>query len=930
MPSLPNLLAGLPGLTFDLPSWGGLLLQPLAPLALTTFHDGDEDRRRFVGTLGAPANLDAATPAGADVGVLVEGTGNVLAQPPSLGAEIHWNRRSAAPGTSGLVVRGEFGLAQPVLPPHAGVLPVLCFELLQAPGAGQAQAVSLGVQAVQRPSGTTLTLLSSIVDAPGPVRMRVGVVTGEAAGEPATNVALGGATSPTAFLDDSGARSLFDADGHGVAALELVLSHPSGGTVSVPGQLRVELVLPTDATADPRVVITGAPGLQLEVGVILRDDTRRIRAGATVPSLPERLAVEASRTPAETTVAWSTGTAAAPRSVRLPELSVSLAVAPTVGPPLAVDATITDLPPGIDVTAEEGVVTLQSSDGAVGSQIGGVSARAAGTLALDGTATAFDATLDAADLPAQATIRTTRSAAGVLSLIDYVASTALPAVEVDAQLTPAPVLGMQHVRAALDLPRALTVDLRLASVDAPDGLAAFVRARARTDVPLPTTRRDAQIVRGITVPAAPSPQAVALGPFGFLEAACAKVQAIRRVELRAVGPRGGVRPLRGPRITLAGAGVEERVVATLQRRTGPRALQRLARAELRFARPERIDLLLTPGAAGEVGVRLPGPLRPVGDAPTLGAFAVRLEPAYDERDPASTVAGLVTAGVGGINGTIVAVPAHLEVAISAFGAETAQPTPITIRDPRSTATLSVPAGFSGHRIDAFLDGNLAVRNINATLYGLDWQREQRWQRIRAGRLDVQPTGRVDGRTPSTHRLTVHQFGVTPAPANGGDDATGIALTIPPSCPLNASAVITSAAFPRSAALPTTPSGPTAAFGAPVQIDLGRLTGFLGVRVGPSALEQLPDVARVVGADSEWRIVAATPLGPAFLANTGVVALSLIEHLGLSVACLLVGGMLVLPTLGTSWIAGFAAAVLTTEYFTARKPPELAPLPTAAD
>ncbi len=123
---------------------------------------------------------------------------------------------------------------------------MLFFELLPDAAAGQAQSVTLGVQATQRASSTTLVLLSSAVASPGPVRMRVGVATGVATALPAKNVAAGGATTSTAFLDDGGAASLTGGPSESVAAVELTIADPAGGEVHLPGQLRVEVDVPSD------------------------------------------------------------------------------------------------------------------------------------------------------------------------------------------------------------------------------------------------------------------------------------------------------------------------------------------------------------------------------------------------------------------------------------------------------------------------------------------------------------------------------------------------------------------------------------------------------------------------------------------------------------------------------------------------------------
>lgn len=1327
---LPDPFSGWPSFQFSLQQWGGLLLQPLAPIALTTFHDADPARRRFVGTLGAAANLDAATPPGADVGVLVSGTGNVLASPPTLGAEIRWNSRNAAPGLAGLAVRGEVGLEQTVLAGAGADRPVLFFELLPDAGAGQAQSVTLGVQATQRATSTTLVLLSSAVDSPGPIRMRVGVATGTTAAHPAKNVAAGGVTTNATFLDDLGERSLADAAGNDVAAVELRVADPAGGAVNLAGQLRVEVVIPSDPSIGPTVKVSGAEGLDLDVAVLLRDATGGLRAQASAPNLPALLQVEVVPSATGMSVQWSTGTTAAPRSVRQGTLGASLELAPAAGDPVHVAATLTDLPSGIDVTVTDGSLTVRGVDGTAPSAIGAIEgtlltgsqippaltdfvwidalaasaalqvrdlqrveatwatgapltasiafgarhplsafitavglrgnaaaellphtatvsvdtasgavqwaasepvdalsldativttdeATGAGTgivrvvgaiegiptgltatvaaddvkltftpqapdrvaatvqlappdgwvpgaappplpafdrtidaevtglpdaielratpelaaitggpaqldwqasgeldyavVALDGFAlgpiahvrarvgelpprlgvdldlvgltfdvratnqgrigaihvqasdepivpgtgaaprrldadidlrgghTAIDGTIrgleraqiralpiaggttldvdvrfgapgafpggftasgpqlngrlrtddlegtvDAAAFPdvlaakvdldaltfdlrlplleldvdvsgavdllgtgyeivgdvrapavpnrIQAAV-TRDETSGDITEISYEAAARFDDLLVELEATPAPALGMQHGRAIVSLPANMHLDLEQPRLDAAGGIDAFVRVRSSTEVPLPTTRRQGQILRVVTVPQAPSPDSLALGSFGFVEAACAKIRAFEGFRTQgAAGPAGGLRRLRGPRLQFAGPGAPERVFASIQRRLAPNRLQRLAQANLAFLRPEQIDLLLEPGPMGEIGIDFGGPLRTSG-ATTLGNFVVRLEPSYvgtpggppaGERDPAFVVPGLQIAGIGEIRGTVAAVPAHLEVALTTLGAFGTVPTPATASG--NGTSIGIPAGWGGTRVDLLLDGNLAVRDIAATLYSLDWRREQRWQRITAGRVDIQPSGRTDGRTSSPRTITLHQFGLEPSVSNGGDTGTGIALSIPSSCPTNVAAVIRSAAFPRPATA-AAPTNPTGAFGSPVQVDVGRLTGFLGVRVGPGLLEQLPLEVEALGSASDWRIVAATPIGAAYIGNTAIVPLSLIGSIGIAAAAVLIGDVFLGPI---GWWVGLGAGILEVKYFTALEAPALAPRPNAND
>lgn len=1326
---LPNPFAGWPTFSFSLQQWADLLLQPLAPVALTTFYAADPARRRFVGTLGGAANLDVALPAGSDVGVLVSGTGNVLAAPPTLGAEIRWNSRNAAPGIAGLAVRGEIGLEQTVLAGGGGDRPVLFFELLPDAAAGQAQSITLGVEATQRASSTTLVLLSSAVASPGPVRMRVGVATGTPVAQQAKNVAAGGVTTTATFMDDGGQPSLADGGGE-VAALELVLSNPAGGAVNLPGQMRVEVTIPTDPAAGPVVKVSGADGLDLDVAVILRDDTGELRAQLTAPALPPLLQVEVTPGAAGTSIAWSTGTSAAPRSVRQAVLGATLDLTPAAGDPVRVAATLTDLPPGVDVVVADGSVTVHGVSGAAPSPVGtaqgtlitglqvppaltdfvwidalaasaalhiqglhtleaawatgapitahvgfgerralsafltaaGLRANAtvdplpldatvsvdtaSGTaqwaasdpveaLSLDATIVttdevtgdgtgivrvagaiegiptgltanvalddvaltftpeapdrvaatvqlappdgwvpgeappplpAFDRTIDAeltglpdamhlratpdlaaitagaADLDWQAsgdlaygvvaldgfalgpvghlrarigelpprlsveldlttltfdvratnqgrigaihvqasdepiiagagaaprrldadidlrgghvavdgTIRgleraqiralpvgggneldvdvrfgdpgafpggftasgpqlngrvrtdalegtvdarsfpdllsaqadlgaltfdlrlplldldvdangsidllgttyefvgdvrtpavpnriqatvTRDETTGDLTEISYEAAARFEDLLVELEATPAPVLGMQHGRAVLSLPATMHIDLEQPRLDAVGGIDAFVRVRSTTEVPLPTTGRTGQILRVVTVPEAPSAESLALGQFGFVEAFCAKIRAFEGFRTRGqAGPAGGLRELRGPRLRFARPDEPERVFASIQRRLGPNRLQRLAQANLGFLRPEQIDLLLTPGTMGEIGVDFGAPLRTTG-ATTLGNFVVRLEPSYvgtpggppvGERDPAFVVPNLQIAGIGEVRGTVAAVPAHLEVAITSLGAFGTVPTPLTVSG--SGQSIGIPSGWGGSRVDLRLDGNLALRDLAATLYGLDWRREQRWQRINAGRIDIQPSGRTDGRTPSLRTITLHQFGLEPSVGNGGDTGTGIALSIPSDCPANVAAVIRSAAFPRPATA-AAPTNPTGAFGAPVQVDVGRLTGFLGVRIGPGLLDQLPLEVESVGAASQWRIVAATPIGAAYIGNTGIVPLSLIGSIGIAAAAILIGDVFLGPV---GWWLGLGVGILEVKYFTALEAPLLAQRPDAND
>lgn len=1328
---LPNPFSGWPTFAFSLQQWGDLLLQPLAPVALTTFTAADPARRRFVGTLGAAANLDAALPAGSDVGVQVSGTGNVLASPPTLGAEIRWNSRNAAPGLAGLSVRGEVGLEQTVLAgPGTTARPVLFFELLPDAAAGQAQSVTLGVQATQGASSTTLVLLSSAVASPGPVRMRVGVATGVATALPAKNVAAGGATTSTAFLDDGGAASLTGGPSESVAAVELTIADPAGGEVHLPGQLRVEVDVPSDPSSGPTVKVSGADGLDLDVALILRDASGELRASVAVPTLPPLLQVAVTPGAASTAIAWSTGTAAAPRSLRQPELAASVDLTPSAGDRVQLAATLTDLPPAIDIAVSDASVSVHGRDGTTPSaiaaltgtlitgaqvppaltdfvwvdalaasaaahlqhvhsvdvgwatgdpitaglgfaarhplsgfvtaaglranatidalplevdlsvetatgqvrwtasdpvdalaldativttdpatgdgtgiirvageideipaaltaaiaaddvhltftpdapsrvaatvelappdgwvvgeappalpsfdrhveaelsglpdalqlhatpslaeltagpaqldwqgsadldyavvaldgfalgpvrhvrarvgelpprlsvdldlvgltfdvratnqgRIGAIHVQAgdepvdagagaaprrldadvdlrAGHVAVDGTVRgleraqmralpigtgasrldaevrfgapgafpggftasgpqlrarvrtdelegtadarsfpdllsadvdldalqfdlrlplfdldvdatgsievlgttyAFDADVRAPIVPNHLKVAVTRDeATGELTEIDYEAAARFEDLLLELEATPAPALGMQHARALVDLPPAMQLDLTSLRLDAVGGIDAFVRVRSSVDVPLPTTIRTGQIVRVVTVPEAPSADSLSLGQFGFVEAACAKVRAFEGFRTQGVGPAGGLRPLRGPRLRFARPGEQERVFASIQRRLGRNRLLRLAQANLGFVRPEQIDLLLTPGSLGEVGVDFGAPLR-TNAGTTLGNFVVRLEhpyvgtpggPPVGERDPAFVVPGLQIAGIGSLRGTIAAVPARLEVAVTSLGPFGSVATPLTVSG--SGQSIGIPSGWGGSRVDLRLDGNLAVRDISATLYGLDWRREQRWQRITAGRVDIQPTGRTDGRTSAPRTVTLHQFGLEPTVGNGGDTGTGIALTIPSNCPTNVAAVVSSAAFVRPATA-TAPSGPTGAFGSPVQVDVGRLSGFLGVRVGPGLLQQLPTVAESVGSASQWRIVAATPIGAAFLGNTAIVPLSLIEHIGIAAAAILIGDLFLGPI---GWWLGLGVGILEVKYFTALEAPLLAPRPAAND
>lgn len=1329
---LPNPFSGWPTFQFSLPDWGGLLLQPLAPVALTTSTAADPTRQRFVGTLGAAANLDAALPAGSDVGVLVSGTGNVLASPPTLGAEIRWNSRNAAPGLAGLAVRGELGLEQTVLAsPGTAARPVLFFELLPEAGAGQAQSIALGVQATQRATSTTLVLLSSAVASPGPVRMRVGVATGVATALPAKNVAAGGVTTSAAFLDDGGTPSLADGPSESVAAVELTIADPAGGAVNLTGQLRVEVVLPTDPAVGPTVTVSGADGLDLDVGLILRDATGALTAQVGAPNLPPLLEVGVTPGAASTAISWSTGTAAAPRSVRQPELSAQLQLTPATGDAVELVAALTDLPAGLDIEVSETAVAVHGTDGAAPSPVGAIvgtlvsgvqvppaltdfvwidvlaasaalhvqhlhglevgwgdgvpvtaevgfterhplsgfltaaglrasatldllprevsvsidtatgavawaasepidevvvdativttdevtgdgtgivrvageiegipaslgvtiaaddihltcapaapervaatiefappdgwtpgaappplpafdrhvtaevsglptelqlhatpefaaltsspaqldwqaagdveyavvaldgfalgpithlrarvgelpprlsvdldldaltfdvrapgqgrigalhvqagdepvdigagaaprrldadvdlrgghvavdgtirglaraqvralpigddasqldaelrfgapgafpggftasgpqlrgrlrtdeleataDARsfpdvlsadvdlaaltfdlrlplldldvdATGTIELLGTSYSVDADLRAPAVPNRLEVSVTRDeTTGDLTEIDYEAASRFEDLLLEVEAIPAPILGMQHARAILDLPPTMHLDLESPRLDAVGGIDAFVRARSTTDVPLPTTSRTGQILRVVTVPEAPAQDSLSLGQFGFVEAACAKVRAFEGFRTQgSAGPAGGLRALRGPRLRFARPGEAERVFASIQRRLGTNRLLRLAQANLGFLRPRQVDLLLTPGSMGEVGVDFGTPLRTTG-ATTLGDFVVRLEhpyvgtpggPPVGERDPAFVVANQQLAGIGSLRGTIAAVPAHLEVALTTLGPFGTAATPLTVSG--SGQSIGIPAGWGGTRVDLRLNGNLAVRDISATLYGLDWRREQRWQRITAGRVDLQPTGRTDGITSSLRTVTLHQFGLEPSVGNGGDTGTGIALSVPSNCRANVAAVISSAAFPRPATA-TAPSPPAGPFGSPVQVDLGRLSGFLGVRIGPGLVDQLPTVADAVAGLGEWRIVAATPIGAAFLGNTAIVPLSLIEHLGIAVAAVLIGELFLGPV---GWWLGLGVGILEVKYFTALEAPVLAARPDAND
>lgn len=1342
---LPDPCAGWPAFNANLQGWGAQLLQALAPVAITTWHDAEPQRRRFVGQPAVANNLNVAGSANADVGVALNPTGNVLGNPPNLGAQLRWIRRGGAPGVAGLNIRGEIGMDRQLAPPPTVATQVLAFELLTDPGAGQPDQVSLGVEVTVRPSKTTIELNLSASGAPGPLRVRVGLVSGTPVAAAATNTAQGASGNrQTGFLDDGGTPSVFGAPGIGGLGVELLASTSAGGAIATLSQLRVQIDLPvagaSGATAGPVISVLGGDGFDLAARLISSDPaTGEIDATVTLAGLPAQLKAElATDQPDRVGLAWSTGSGQQPRSARLPMLEAAATITPASGAQVRVLARLTDLPPGLDATvdttgsfelrgvsgsaespigtiraellsgaqaapalsdfiwldlpggaaaaelrdlqrievawpagapitaalgfaarhplsgfitaagirgnatiadlpraitvtadvanaavaweADEPIytlsadVTLVTTDPATGDGTGiirvagelddvpaklevevaadrlalafdpaapsavaatvqlaepdgwlpgepppalpafdrtveasaeglpaelelradpGFAAlmtgaklrwRASGEVAvvvaqLDGFALgpltsvrarggqlapvfeveysldplvidvdvaggdrigvlhvlaadrpvvaagaaprridadidlrngfdvavtlrglkhahaalplaggpnlidaslrlgvpgafpggftaqgpqlrgwvrtdeldlhadagtlpddlaltvdldtfAVDARLPVTDLDVDVTglvallgevfdidadLRTPavpdrvqvipeRAGAGELTKIAYTASAPIDDLLLELEATPAPLFGFQHARATLELPAAITVDLATPALDIPDGIKGMVRVRANRDVPLPTTARRGQVLRVITVdPAAlPTPTttldpaALTLGSFGVVEAAVGKIEAFAGfTTVGRSGPAGGLSPLRGPRLLLTGAGDDQRIFASIQRRIGPNRLLRLVQAQLGIVRPAQIDLLTTPGAMGEIGVRFPGPLRPVGTATTLGSFTARLEPPYrgvpggppvGERDPAFVVGGVTTAGIGAVSATIAAVPAHVEVALTNLGPFGTVATPLTITNPFDGTTLGIPAGWGGMRVDLIFDGILALRSLSATLYSLDWQRSQRWQRITAGRIDVRPSGRdASGVTPSDRAITLHQFGLDPTVANGGAGGLGLALAVPSNAPINLSAVIFSSEFPRTAAAPSAPSG----FSETAQVDLGNLSGFLGLRVDPIPIINKPLIPTERDATnappSEWRIVAATGGPPVFLGNTDLVPESVLAQIGLGIAASIVGGIV-----GGPWgaVAGVGLVVFEAQYFTALQPPVLGPLPSA--
>lgn len=575
---------------------------------------------------------------------------------------------------------------------------------------------------------------------------------------------------------------------------------------------------------------------------------------------------------------------------------------------LRISARVDTLPDTLAAVAD-----LEAIDIHVDGRLAGVHVDADGQLDLLGAMTDIEFDVDVDALPDEFDVAVRMAADGTLASAAYTASEAIDDLDVELWATPPPLLGFQHVRAILDVPEALSLTMNPVEFSAPDGLAGLVRARANREIELPRTRRRGLVARLITTADPPDPDSLPMAFYGALDSFVARFSNLARVALTGTGAR----------VELTDPGDPQSIFASIQRRLAPNRLHRMAMARLAVERPASIDVLADLTAM-TFGYRLPGPLRPAGGA-ILGDVRSEIEFAYSERDPTFAVPNLTVAGTGGIFTEITTLPAHLEATV------TPRAGAATITNRLNGSTLAIPAGWTGTRIDLALDGLVAVRNIAATLYGLDWRGQQRWQRISAGRVDLMPDDRDGtGVSPGDHLVTVHQFGLDPSPANGGREGMGVALEVPPACRLNAGALISTAAFPR----PQSPGAATAAteFSSPTQADLGRWSGFLGARVDPlpplSDDPIIPTIRdRTTDPPGEWRIVVSTPLGPAFIGNTDMVPLSLLGSIGLTAAAALLGGFLWGPG---GFVAGIAVGVLRAEFYTALEPPVTDALPAGSD
>lgn len=571
---------------------------------------------------------------------------------------------------------------------------------------------------------------------------------------------------------------------------------------------------------------------------------------------------------------------------------------------LRISARVQRLPDALAATAD-----LEAIDVHLEGRLEGVHVDADGQLDLFGAMTDLEFDLDVDALPDALDVGVRMAADGTLRSVDYAASAPIDDLDVELWATPPPLLGFQHVRGVLDVPAALGLTMDPIALTAPDGVGGLIRARANREIELPRTQRQGLVARLITTTDPPDPDSLPMAFYGALDSFVARLAHLARFALTDTGAR----------VEFTGAGDPQPIFASIQRRLGPNRLDRLAMARLAVERPASIDVLADT-AAMTFGYRLPGPLRPASGT-ILGDIRSDIEFPYSERDPTFAVPNLTLAGTGGIFTEIATLPAHLEATV------TPRTGAATITNRLNGSTLAIPAGWTGTRIDLALDGLVAARNLAATLYGLDWRGQQRWQRISAGRVDLMPSDRdVTGISPADHLVTVHQIGLDPSPANGGQEGLGVALEVPSACRLNASAVISTSAFPR----PQSPGAANAAteFGSPTQADLGRWSGFLAARVDPlpplSNDPLLPVIRdRTTDPPGEWRIVASTPLGPAFIGNTDAVTLSLLASIGITAAAALLGGFLWGPG---GFLGGIAIGVLRAEFYTALQVPVFDPLP----
>lgn len=573
-----------------------------------------------------------------------------------------------------------------------------------------------------------------------------------------------------------------------------------------------------------------------------------------------------------------------------------------------VSARVDDLPADLAVDADLDAIDLHLEG-----RLGGVHVDADGQLDLLGTLTDIEFDVDVEELPDELDVEIQMAADGSLTSVAYAASAAIDDLDVELWATPPPLLGFQHIRAILDVPAAIDVGTAPISFSAPDGLAGLVRARANREIELPRTSRGGLVARLITTTDPPDPASLPMAFYGALDSFVARFSNFAGFALTDTGAQ----------VRFTDATDPQRIFASIQRRLGPNRLRRLAMARLNVLRPETIDVLVDL-AAMTFGYRLDAPLRPA-SGEVLGDVRTLIEFPYSERDPTFAVPGLTVAGTGGLFTQITTLPAHLEATI------TPRTGPGNITNSLNGSTLPIPAGWTGTRIVLDVDGLLAIRGLAATLYALDWRGQQRWQRISAGRVDLRPTDRdANGVSPADHRIVVHQIGLDPSPGNGGREGLGVALEVPSACRLNASALISTAAFPR----PQSPGAANAAteFGSPTQADLGRWSGFLGARLDPLPViiddPVVPTIRdRTDDPPGQWRVAASTPIGTAFVGNTDAVPLSVLESLALIAAAGLIGGVLWGPG---GFVGGIAIGVLRAEFYTVLELPVQNQLPVGSD